>query len=81
MISSEKKAKLLWRCRRGMLELDIILLRFAKKNIDSMAEAQLTTFERLLNCTDPELFSWFMGHEKPTEKEFVELVESIKHQD
>ena len=81
MMNSLKKAKLLWRCRRGMLELDLILLDFAKKNLEKMSAEELVTFEQLLNCTDPELFSWFMGHETPEEKEFVSLVKSIKHHD
>ncbi|KTD36695.1 Antitoxin CptB [Legionella nautarum] len=81
MISSSEKAKLLWHCRRGMLELDLILRRFVENQIDQMTPAQINTFEELLHCTDPELFSWFMGHEKPMDKELADFVEFIRLQD
>jgi antitoxin CptB len=81
MINSLRKAKLLWHCRRGMLELDLILGRFAEKQLDLMTEPQIDAFEELLTCIDPELFSWLMGHSTPTNRELAEIVEFIKLQD
>ncbi|MFV0819590.1 succinate dehydrogenase assembly factor 2 [Tatlockia micdadei] len=80
MSDSLKKAKLLWHCRRGMLELDLILIPFLERHFDSMSLSQMTAFERLLECTDPELFSWLMGHDDPTDKEFVDIIEFIRMQ-
>lgn len=76
MITPLRKAKLKWHCRRGMLELDLILMRFSEHYLDLMTEAQLDSFDALLSCTDPELFSWLMGHEQPV-KEFEDIVEFI----
>jgi antitoxin CptB len=81
MINSLRKAKLIWHCRRGMLELDLILSRFVEKNLDLMTEMQLDAFEELLSCTDPELFSWLMGHSIPTNRELADFVEFITLQD
>jgi antitoxin CptB len=81
MIDAVRKAKLGWHCRRGMLELDLILNRFTQSQIDSLTETQLKAFEALLTCTDPELFSWLMGHSSPADRELVEIVEFIKLQD
>lgn len=81
MIDPLKKAKLLWHCRRGMLELDLILLSFAQQQIEQMTASQIHAFTELLSCTDPELFSWLMGHEKPDDKELAEIVEFIRLQD
>ncbi|WP_176695311.1 succinate dehydrogenase assembly factor 2 [Legionella massiliensis] len=80
-MNSLRKAKLLWHCRRGMLELDLILLRFAENNLDSMTEAQIDAFEELLSCIDPELYNWLMGYSTPTDKELVEIVEFITAKD
>ncbi len=81
MINSLRKAKLLWQCRRGMLELDLILGRFAEKQLDLMTETQIDAFEELLTCIDPELYSWLMGQSTPTNRELAEIVEFIKLQD
>ena len=81
MINPLRKAKLKWQCRRGMLELDLILQSFLDRHLDTLSDLQINTFDRLLHCTDPELFSWLMGHEQPPEQEFRELVEFIKLDD
>jgi antitoxin CptB len=81
MINPLRKAKLRWHCRRGMLELDLILLRFAEKQLDLMTETEMNAFEKLLSCTDPELFSWLMGNSFPLDKELADIVEFIKLQD
>ena len=80
MINPSRKAQLKWHCRRGMLELDLILQPFAEKQLEHMTEAQVDAFDKLLGCTDPELFSWLMGHEQPP-KEWIDIVEFIKLQD
>ncbi len=80
MIDPARKAKLTWRCRRGMLELDLILLHFAQSHLDKMTEKQIDAFESLLHCTDPELLSWLMEHEKPKDKELSDIVQFITMQ-
>ncbi|QBS10962.1 succinate dehydrogenase assembly factor 2 [Legionella israelensis] len=77
-MSPEFKAKMRWRCRRGMLELDLILGRFVDKYLESLGKKQLKTFEYLLHCTDPELYAWLMGHAQPVDKELYALVEYIR---
>jgi len=61
MLDVREKARLTWHCRRGMLELDLILQRFMDAKIDELNEQELNSFDLLLNYTDPELFSWLMG--------------------
>lgn len=80
-MNPSRKAKILWHCRRGMLELDIMLLRFAKKRLDALSEADCCVFEALLTSTDPELFSWLMGHEQPENTEFQAIVKCIQATD
>ncbi|WP_420844635.1 succinate dehydrogenase assembly factor 2 [Legionella cardiaca] len=81
MINPSRKAKLIWHCRRGMLELDLILNRFANNHLDNITEEQIEQFDKLLTCIDPELYSWLMGYEQPTDKDLVEIVEFIKLHD
>lgn len=70
-----------WRARRGMLELDIILERFLAEDVARLSDAELDTLERLLECPDPDLYTWLMGYASPTDMEFFKLVEHIRHND
>lgn len=81
MLDAREKARLTWHCRRGMLELDLILQRFLKQGLDQLSAKELNTFDTLLSCTDPELFAWFMGHEEPESKELKEIVAIIRNND
>jgi antitoxin CptB len=47
--------RLLWRCRRGMKELDLILERFAREGLPAASAAEHAAFERFLGLADPEL--------------------------
>lgn len=71
------KAKLRWACRRGMLELDVLLAPFVEEGYDALNEQQRVDFERLLACDDPDLFAWFMGHGKSTDRAIQALIELI----
>ena len=45
-----------WRCRRGMLELDIVLQRFMDKHYCQLGTEELIQFERLLSLADNDLW-------------------------
>lgn len=45
-----------WHCRRGMLELDLVLARFLETRFATLDMAQLREFERLLDLEDQELW-------------------------
>ena len=46
--------RLSWRCRRGMLELDIVLQRFAEEQLSALDIAELSAFDILLDFPDNE---------------------------
>lgn len=46
--------RLSWRCRRGMLELDIVLQRFAEHQLSTLDVAELSAFDILLDFPDNE---------------------------
>lgn len=78
MNSVTQRAKLLWACRRGMLELDILLGRFCQEGLDTLTPEEALVFERLLRTPDPELLNWLMGYEQPEEKEFLDVLARIQ---
>ena len=45
-----------WRCRRGLLELDLVLSRFIESRFDHLTSAQRGALTRLLS---KNIFTWF----------------------
>lgn len=79
MLTPQEKARLEWHCRRGMLELDLLLQHFLKNGLEQLSTQQLKNFDSLLSCTDPELFAWLMGHGTPETEELKEIVALIRN--
>lgn len=75
----DNPARLQWACRRGMLELDVLLGNFLKEGYALLPQEDKASFVELLNCSDPELFSWFLGRERPVDNHLAEMVETIRH--
>lgn len=73
-----EKARVKWQCRRGMLELDAILSSFFENKFADLTEKEQYDFERLLCCSDPQLYNWFIGNEKPKDPVFQALVAYIR---
>jgi antitoxin CptB len=71
------KSRLLWACRRGMLELDVLFMPFVKQAFDELTDSDKLTFQRLLTCEDPDLFAWFMGHQQCPDQELAKIVNVI----
>ena len=65
------KLRIEWDCRRGMLELDKIIMPFYKAHFDQL-------FIRLLASTDLQLFSWFFNGSQSEDAEVQAMVEYIQ---
>jgi antitoxin CptB len=65
-----------WRCRRGLLELDIVLGRFIEKYAD-LNENQRIVFDGLLDLPDTELWEMICGKSQQARNEQQELVTLI----
>lgn len=70
--------RLRWRCRRGMRELDQLLVRYLDHSWATDSEAARGTFLRLLECEDDKLWHWFMGHARPEDADLATLVDRIR---
>ena len=53
---NELKKKILWQCRRGLWELDAILIPFVENNFDNLEEDEISNFQRLIEYEDIEIF-------------------------
>jgi antitoxin CptB len=57
-----------WRCRRGMLELDIVLQRFIDNNYEQLSTQQLKQFEQLLDLPDHDLWDLITGRQATSDE-------------
>jgi antitoxin CptB len=70
--------RLRWRCRRGMRELDQLLVRWLDREWASSSEDDRVVFLRLLDCEDDRLWRWFLGHETAPDVALQSLVQRIR---
>ncbi len=54
-----------WRCRRGLLELDIVLGRFIDRHYSTLDEQQRLAFDELLDLPDTEFWDLITGAKEP----------------
>jgi antitoxin CptB len=69
--------RLLWRCRRGMKELDVLLERFARRELPGASAGQRQTLARFLELPDPVLVDYLLGQAIPPDRELADLVAQI----
>jgi antitoxin CptB len=59
-----RRRRILFRAwHRGIREMDLIMGRFADAAIDTMSDAELDDFERLIEVPDRDLFRWITGED------------------
>lgn len=75
-MSSVDLKKMYWHSRRGMLELDLILLPFAENMLPQLSEAQQQDYRQLLGHEDQDLYAWLVGRASPP-AELSAIVDSI----
>ena len=72
-----REARLRWRCRRGMKELDVLLARWLESGWPVADDARRRTFEWLLEQPDPDLAGWLLGGARPADERQAALLDEI----
>lgn len=49
--------------RRGIKEMDIILMRYAAAKLEGMSDAALDAYDALLSENDQDLYQWVSGQQ------------------
>lgn len=76
-ITDEEMRRLRWQCRRGMLELDHLLLPFLDHGYRHLDPNRRAEFVALLAKQDPDLSDWFMSRRVPEDPRMHDLVRHI----
>ena len=58
----EECRRLAWRCRRGLLELDIVLKRFVESEFKNLSLPELTALDALLALPDNDFWDLLMNN-------------------
>lgn len=77
MKSADIPPFLRWACRRGMLELDVLLGNFLEQVFPHLPTEEQTLFIHLVEESDYNLFKLLMSDQKPLNPELANIVEKI----
>jgi antitoxin CptB len=78
MMSAEELNRLRWQCRRGLLELDLVLERFLEKHGDRLQGERLSSFQTLLSLADNEILDLIHARAECRDARFAELVQWMR---
>lgn len=71
-------ASIRWQCRRGMLELDILLLSFIDAAYERLSIEEQQLFSQLLTYPDQTLYEWFLGRSSSKDANMQDLIQKIR---
>tara|TARA_B100001778_G_scaffold288544_1_gene256925 strand:+ start:28 stop:291 length:264 start_codon:yes stop_codon:yes gene_type:complete len=74
---TDLKKKILWQCRRGLWELDAILIPFVEENFDDLNDKNQKLFKELLSYEDVEVFDLLVNQKEPLDKSIKPIVDTI----
>jgi antitoxin CptB len=69
------ESRLKWKCRRGLLELDLVLQLFVEKRLE---EKDIRTFNELLGLEDNDLWDIVSGRSDRYEARFGGIVARLR---
>lgn len=77
MVDQSELNRLFWQSRRGMLELDVLLVPFVREVYPGLDEDDQARYRKLLSCEDQDLFGWFMQRGEPDDEDLRRMVRMI----
>ena len=69
--------RLRWRTRRGMLELDLLLMPFFEEMYQDLSEEDQKAYAKLLEQDDPDLLDWLSRQSSPEDDDLKRLIALI----
>lgn len=74
----DDRSRLLWRCRRGIREMDIVLQTFLNQSYDTLSDTDKNTFAQLLDEADLDILNWIMGKGEPENDGIKNIIALIR---
>ena len=86
LVDQHALGKLRWRCRRGMLENDLLIERFFQRHEATLTTRQADALTRLMNLSDNDLLDLLLRRKEPGDDlnspdvhEVLELLRPVPH--
>lgn len=77
MVAAEELRRLRWRCRRGMQELDLLLMGYLDHCYTAASAGEQAAFEYLITLQDPEILALLNGRAVAQDPELRDVVERL----
>ena len=74
----ELEKKILWQCRRGLWELDAILIPFFEETFNELDKREIEDFRKLLSYEDIEIFDILVNKKSFDDRDLEGIVDRIK---
>ena len=78
MLTRAELDRLRWRCRRGLLENDLILTRFLDARDGRISDEEVVALDRLLGLSDNELWDLIAGRQEPADAALKPLLDALR---
>lgn len=73
-----ERNRLFWGSRRGMLELDLILLPFLENIYPDLPQDDKESYWKLLESEDQDMYAWFINRENPQDQTLQRIVDIVR---
>ncbi len=77
MISEQDYKRLYWASRRGMLELDLMLVPFVEQRFRELSPRDQQRYIHLLEQEDNQLYAWLLGRDLPDDEAIRAIVQQV----
>lgn len=76
-LQDKDQSELRWQCRRGMLELDLLLNGFLDEKYDQLSTQEKEQFKNLLDYPDQTLFDLLMGKMQSSDNDVSLMIQKV----
>ena len=74
---TDQQRKLVWQCRRGIKEVEVLLVPFFERHYANLSASDQALFEKLLEQHDVEMFEWFTHRSQPEQPDLARIVHMV----
>jgi antitoxin CptB len=71
-------SRLRWLCRRGMKELDVVLVRYLDNSYESATTLEQNQFRELLQMPDPDLYNLLLGRDVTDDPDLMRFMRQLR---
>jgi antitoxin CptB len=77
--TGDRRGRLRWRCRRGMRELDALLVAFLETEFDDLPAREKVAFAEILELPDPEILGLLLGRVHAADPHVAHVIAALRH--